>query len=794
MCCAPRLARSIAPLLLLFPLAIATPSHGASPGAWTGDFGIPSFDGTTSACAVFGGRYVVAGDFRWAGDTHASNVAMWTGSQWTELGGGIETKVARLAVWNSSLLAATTSFASGSPVRQFDGVSWRPLGRELYGSAEALLVAGGTVYAAGQFYVVGSTNGIRVMKWSGATWDPVGGEFDASIHTLAMWNGDLYAGGDFLNGDAGYVGRIARWNGSHWVPVGGGAGLGGSSSPSIQALAVWQNQLIAGGYFQSIDGVAANGIAAWNGSAWSALPGTPNDDIVYDLEPEGSVLHVAGVLQVPSTWAAGLVDFDGQTWTPPPTYPSWGITDVATADGALIAVGWHSDLVQDAQTFVGTHTRNVLVRDPAWHDLEAWQPTMRGLRGPSWTEVDALHVHDGSLYVGGYFYEAASPPGWTPTEGLARWDGDRWAAVPGDLRGWVQAITSWNGLLVAGGSTLGTPQHYASVLGWDGNEWNVIGDPISGAIRGWVGGFTEWQGALVVGGVFGSYGVMINRGAGWQPLGTSFMAPSPISTNVNALATFGGDLYAGGSGFNLPGGFASIARWNGTEWVQVPGLPRRIVTSMRLRPDGLWVGLGLNSGPIGAEGSVWRWDGRTWTDMGLPGFGVSGLTELDGDMWAVGAGSMPGGVATVARRQGGEWAPIPDAPQTLVRTAEPFGNDLYVGGDFTHLGSHPAEAIARWSPQATHEAHVPLALSIGPNPASDHVVFRFSLVRAGRVRLTIHDLGGALVARPVDEDLAAGTNERSWQFPGGRAIRTGVYFARLKTPDGEANARVIVVR
>ena len=61
--------------------------------------------------------------------------------------------------------------------------------------------------------------------------------------------------------------NIAAWNGSAWSAL--GAGISGHGE--VMALAVSGNNLYAGGNFTSAGGVAATNIAKWNGSAWSAL-------------------------------------------------------------------------------------------------------------------------------------------------------------------------------------------------------------------------------------------------------------------------------------------------------------------------------------------------------------------------------------------------------------------------------------------------------------------------------------------------------------------------------------------
>lgn len=70
-----------------------------------------------------------------------------------------------------------------------------------------------------------------------------------------------------------------------------------------------------------------------------------------------------------------------------------------------------------------------------------------------------------------------------------------------------------------------------------------------------------------------------------------------------------------------------------------------------------------------------------------------------------------------------------------------------------------------------------------PNPFNPSARLSFELPRPGRVRLSIHDLAGRLVAVLADEDLAAGTHERTWdgRDDAGRRVPSGVYYCRLAT-------------
>jgi hypothetical protein len=70
-----------------------------------------------------------------------------------------------------------------------------------------------------------------------------------------------------------------------------------------------------------------------------------------------------------------------------------------------------------------------------------------------------------------------------------------------------------------------------------------------------------------------------------------------------------------------------------------------------------------------------------------------------------------------------------------------------------------------------------------PNPFTSSTSLNYRVERATRVRLTIHDAGGRLVAGLVDQVLDPGTHVAGWDGTdqAGRRVARGVYFARLWT-------------
>lgn len=120
--------------------------------------------------------------------------------------------------------------------------------------------------------------------------------------------------------------NIAQWDGIKWLPLGSGTG---GPSPQVYVLAVYNDELIAGGSFTEAGGVPANRIARWNGIAWKPLdegiavgPGSPESAVVSSLGVYSGRLIVGGQFdtagqQVSAYWA------------------QWGCTNVTPCPGDM---------------------------------------------------------------------------------------------------------------------------------------------------------------------------------------------------------------------------------------------------------------------------------------------------------------------------------------------------------------------------------------------------------------------------------------------------------------------------
>ncbi|MFN0151745.1 MAG: FlgD immunoglobulin-like domain containing protein [bacterium] len=393
---------------------------------WDGASWTP-FEGQISTpveeLGTYAGDVVAGGVFIAAGNEAAHAVARWNGTQWTGFGegGGLDRSVRAFATYGGDLIAGGDfNYAEGSEgqyVARWDGAEWSSIGSDdLRSYVDALYAEGGDLYAGGQFMSLWGSPYNAIAHWDGTAWDDMDGglpppfiEDYSRVRAITRYAGGIVAGGHFYSSTmpGGQNSNIASWNGSEWNRIGGSDGLGGFDH-DVRALAVYQGDLIAGGFFAE-PGVGSH-LARWTGTSWSAL-GTGVNAAVNALAVYQDKLIVGGAFTTAGGQSASYIaQWDGANWMT----VGGGVNDEVFAltvhDGDLYAGG---DFTQ-----VGTQAAQRIARwdGAAWSTLGSGltqKPTYEG--GPA---VYALHSHSGYLFVGGSFERAGEKPSFF----IAQWN------------------------------------------------------------------------------------------------------------------------------------------------------------------------------------------------------------------------------------------------------------------------------------------------------------------------------------------------------------------------------------
>jgi hypothetical protein len=132
----------------------------------------------------------------------------------------------------------------------------------------------------------------RIARWDGATWQNLtSAGMNNEVYAVQVHNTNLIAGGAFTTAGGGACNGIASWNGTAW------SALGQSLNNIVEGLAVYKGELIAGGRFTSVNanpGLNLTYVARWTGATWLPLVGGM-DSWVHGLAVSNSKLYACGL-------------------------------------------------------------------------------------------------------------------------------------------------------------------------------------------------------------------------------------------------------------------------------------------------------------------------------------------------------------------------------------------------------------------------------------------------------------------------------------------------------------------
>jgi trimeric autotransporter adhesin len=251
---------------------------------------------------IAGGSFTVAGGLtsnfiaRWAEDP----ISAFPPPAWQPMGVGFNNAVYAIKRHNGQTYAAgafTSSSGAVSRIARWNETTdvWEPLGVGMNDAVFALESYGGFLYAGGQFTTAGGVSSGGFARWNGTSWSNVGGFFLGTIYSLKVHAGELVIGGLYpgINSSP----NLARYNGATYSTY----GTGGTDG-AVRAIASTPNRLYLGGDFNwAGPGPAfqpawggARRTAYWDGAALYPA-GEGVDQPVRALAMFQDELHAGGV-------------------------------------------------------------------------------------------------------------------------------------------------------------------------------------------------------------------------------------------------------------------------------------------------------------------------------------------------------------------------------------------------------------------------------------------------------------------------------------------------------------------
>jgi hypothetical protein len=294
-------------------------------------------------------------------------------------------------------------------------VQWDPDGT---GPKEPLLVVGGV------FNTVAGVPANRVACFDGTSWQPMPGLLPSGfVNAMTVWNGDLIIGGSFTISGSGTSAPLARWTGTEWALL-----------PPVRALpralAVWNGDLYLGG----------DGLLKLKDGTWHVVDPT-------------FLAGVSALLTIPDGLAIGGTAMRLSTQGPRFRAAIWNGSSIQplispdSSDGETWALLWHGGRLHSTGYVQIAGPPGALVGVLKWEDNQ-WILVGDQLS----SHVYSIAAREDQLFVGGVFGGTSS----TACSRFARLDGDRWKAVAGSFPGSLSSqgvysiLPTENGLFVAG--------------------------------------------------------------------------------------------------------------------------------------------------------------------------------------------------------------------------------------------------------------------------------------------------------------------------------------------------------
>jgi len=216
---------------------------------------------------------------------------------------------------------------------------------------------------------------------------------------------------------------------------------------------------------------------------------------------------------------------------------------------------------------------------------------------------------------------------------------------------------------------------------------------------------------------------------------------------------------------------------------------------------------------------VFRWDGNAWqeeqkltADDGAEDDRFGSKVSIYGGVAVVGspfhAHEAMGGAGAVYVYEydsdAGTWsqsqkleAGDPGIGDHFGEAVATYDGNILVGASNNDDGGESAGSAYYFKTGGTGTAVEELPGDIGgpslesyPNPFTDGLAIRYRVLQPGLVRLTVYDLFGRVISRPVDGQRAVGEfTERLDSM----SLPAGIYFVRLETRDGTRTATAVKI-
>lgn len=602
-------------------------------------------------------------------------------------------------LWLAALIVSGTSLRAASGDQYWDSKFGIP---GVTNTALSLVAQNGTLYEGGYSAAVLTNSALNY--WDGFQWETLGtfkGSVPTVIYSLTFFGNTLYAGGTFTNVNGVAANGLAAWNGSSWSSVG--------FSGVALTLAASGNNLYVGGVFTNRDnsGVVMTNVGYWDGSAWHAMGGglgVPNTSQVYAFAFNGSFVYAGGLFaNSGSVTVTNLAVWIGSAWQPVNN----------RVNGTIYALNYSGGNLYAGGAFTAP--------DPYLAEWNGggWSALGTGVNG----KIGAIMSLNNQLCVAGAFTQA----GGIQCSNFATWNGSSWSAAGTGLNAAAGcAYSTGTNIYVGGTFTVAGGTYVNDLASWDGSHWNPIGTPGRTNGLNFIASSLGNDGKNVYAGGQFNYAGLVNAnsiarfdGQKWNALGSG-LGPASALPSVYTITTTNNNIYVGGT-FSTAGGISApdIAQWDGTNWYAL-GNPGGEVFGIAVQPSGVYAVGAPYSSATGNFGSPFFevWNGTSWTSvlvvppapengycavpfntptLGMDAIACMGTNIFVGGSFSIGTFDPPQGSQGILRYDGTYCYSVGTGFNSNVVALAVINTNLYAAGNFTNADGYAANQIAMWN-------------------------------------------------------------------------------------------------
>lgn len=200
--------------------------------------------------AVYNNELYVCGNFHNLPLGTIFNIVKWDGTEWIGVGGGVSggtVQLNKMLIFNNELIVAGRFSKTDNPenpgenIAKWNGTQWSEMGGGVDGAIRDIKVHDNNLYACGYFQHAGGISSDKIAKWDGSKWCGFGTSIDNVVNAIEFYHDTLYIGGGFwtINGDS--MGYISKWLGGNYIDTCGSMSGTGQEQNDASGFILYPN-------------------------------------------------------------------------------------------------------------------------------------------------------------------------------------------------------------------------------------------------------------------------------------------------------------------------------------------------------------------------------------------------------------------------------------------------------------------------------------------------------------------------------------------------------------------------